>query len=126
MIGKIYRSITLYYDSRIKKTTTKSRPVLILSTPRNNDYTILPISTITKKQNLDFEYDVELNPDELTNLKLNKISYVRTHKRIYIHSADLDLSKDLGDIKTCYPELYKDIIERMEKYNSVIKEECLK
>ena len=76
MIGKIYSSIVPFYDMKSGKNSFKSRPVLILSGPRNNDYTVLPISSVTKKQNLDLEYDIELNPQIYPNLNLQKICYV--------------------------------------------------
>lgn len=125
MIGKIYRSIINFYDLRSNTTQKKSRPVLILSDSRNNDYTVLPISTVTKKENLDLEYDIELNPTLFSKLKLNRISYVRTHKRMVVHTASLDLTESLGDLKTDYPDIYLEIIEKMTKYNAVIEEEAL-
>lgn len=85
MIGKIYISMVEFYDVRNQKTSIKARPVLILSDMRNNDFTVLPISTISKTQNIDIEYDIELNPQIYQKMNLNKVSYIRTHKRIYLH-----------------------------------------
>lgn len=49
MIGKIYSSVIPFYDSVKQANSYKKRPVLIIGGPRNNDYTVLPISTVTKK-----------------------------------------------------------------------------
>jgi len=81
MIGKIYTSMTEFFDSKTNSTRIKARPVLILTDTRNNDYTVLPISTITIKTNIDTYYDIKIDPISYPKLKLKKISYVRTHKR---------------------------------------------
>lgn len=125
MIGKIYRSITDYYDLSTNTTKKKSRPVLILSNPRNNDYTVLPLSTIGRRENVDLEYDIKLDPTLFPKLRLNKVSYIRTHKRLVVHRASLDITSSLGDIKTDYPDLYLEIIEKMMNYNNIIEEEAL-
>lgn len=125
MIGKIYRSITDYYDLPTNTTKKKSRPVLILSNPRNNDYTVLPLSTIGRRENVDLEYDIKLDPTLFPKLRLNKVSYIRTHKRLVVHRASLDITSSLGDIKTDYPDLYLEIIEKMMNYNNIIEEEAL-
>lgn len=125
MIGKIYRSITDYYDLPTNTTKKKSRPVLILSNPRNNDYTVLPLSTIGRRENVDLEYDIKLDPTLFPKLRLKKVSYIRTHKRLVVHRASLDITSSLGDIKTDYPDLYLEIIEKMMNYNNIIEEEAL-
>ena len=61
MIGKIFWSVFLFYDAKNSRNAFKKRPVLVISGPRNNDYTVLPISSVTKKQNLDSDYDFELD-----------------------------------------------------------------
>ena len=48
MVGKVYLSVVEYYDSKTKTTRKKGRPVLVVAGPRNNDYTVLPISTDRK------------------------------------------------------------------------------
>ena len=42
-----------------------------------------------------------------------------------VHTASLDLTESLGDLKTDYPDIYLEIIEKMTKYNAVIEEEAL-
>ena len=125
MIGKIYVSMVEFYDIRNQKTSVKARPVLILSDMRNNDFTVLPISTIPNPLNIDVDYDIEINPQIFQKLNLNKISYVRTHKRIYLHQASIDKTKILGDIKSDYPDLFLEILEKMEKFNKEILENIL-
>lgn len=51
MVGKVYLSVVEYYDSKTKITRKKGRPVLVVAGPRNNDYTVLPISTIKRREN---------------------------------------------------------------------------
>lgn len=120
MIGKIYTSRVEFYDIKTNKTLTKFRPVLILTDTRNNDYTVLPISTISKKDNIDLQYDVKVDPMDYPNLLLKKVSYIRTHKRIYVHRASVVSEKSLGDIKNDYPILYKEIIDKTDKFNKEV------
>ena len=125
MIGKIYISMVEFYDVKNQKNSIKARPVLILSNVRNNDFTVLPISTISNTQNIDGDYDIEVNPQIYQKLNLKKMSYIRTHKRIYLHQASVDKTKILGDIKNDYPDLFLEILEKMEKFNKEILENIL-
>lgn len=125
MIGKIYISMVEFYDVKNQKNSIKARPVLILSNVRNNDFTVLPISTISNTQNIDGDYDIEVNPQIYQKLNLKKMSYIRTHKRIYLHQASVDKTKILGDIKNDYPDLFLEILEKMEKFNKEILENAL-
>ena len=114
-----------FYDVKNQKNSIKARPVLILSNVRNNDCTVLPISTISNTQNIDLDYDIEVNPQIYQKLNLKKMSYIRTHKRIYLHQASVDKTKILGDIKNDYPDLFLEILEKMEKFNKEILENAL-
>ncbi len=60
MIGKIYSSVVPFYDRVKQAKAFKRRPVLIIGGPRNNDYTVLPVSTVSNRQNLDADYDIEI------------------------------------------------------------------
>ena len=115
MIGKIYISMVEFYDVKNQKNSIKARPVLILSNVRNNDFTVLPISTISNTQNIDGDYDIEVNPQIYQKLNLKKMSYIRTHKRIYLHQASVDKTKILGDIKNDYPDLFSKILDNKLK-----------
>ena len=113
MIGKIYSSITPFYDSKKCINSFKRRPVLITGGPRNNDYTILPVSTITRKENIDPDFDVKVEPEQYPNINLDRISYIRTHKQTIVHQSSL--SKEIGDLKTEYEELYLLVLEKLEE-----------
>ena len=48
MVGWICSSTTPYYDVKFGYNAFKQRPVLIIGDLISNDYTALPISTVTK------------------------------------------------------------------------------
>lgn len=124
MIGKIYSSITPYYDRAQNRNSFKKRPVLVISGPRNNDYTVLPISTVSIQSNLDSEYDVKLDPTMYPQLNLNRISYVRTHKQTTVHKASL--TTEISDFRNVYEDLYLTILEKLEKFNGEIMDSALR
>ena len=113
MIGKIYVSMVEFYDAKNQKNSIKARPVLILSNVRNNDFTVLPISTISNTQNIDLDYDIEVNPQIYQNLNLKKISYIRTHKQTVTHRASI--TKVIINVKKMYPALYTRVIDKVEE-----------
>ena len=123
MIGKIYSTTTPFYNRVTRQNEFKNRPVLVISGPRNNDYTVLPISTITKRENLDVDYDILLTPDKYPMLNLKKECYVRTHKQTVFHRANF--TKEIGNMKTNYSELYIDILEKVEEFNKKIMDDAL-
>lgn len=123
MIGKIYSSVTPYYDVRTGKNSYKRRPVLIIAGPRNHDYTVLPVSTISIKENIDPEYDQQIIPSEYPKLNLQKVSYIRTHKQTSVHQASL--VKEIGDLKTEYEELYVEVLAKLEQFNKSVLDGAL-
>ena len=123
MIGKIYSTVFPYYDSKTQKNSFKKRPVLIIGGPRNNDYTVLPISTVTKKANLDSEYDLEINPANYPLLHLDKLSYVRVHKQTTVHKVSL--TSLIGDMKNEYADLYLNVLEKLEEFNKITIDNAL-
>lgn len=123
MIGKIYSSVTPFYDSAKGTNSFKRRPVLIISGPRNNDYTVLPVSTITHKEHVDPDYDVKVEPVEYPKLNLNRTSYIRTHKQTVVHQASL--VRQIGDLKTEYEELYLSVLEKLEDFNKMVLNHAL-
>jgi gp28 family protein len=125
MIGKIYASMVEFFDIKTNTTKIKSRPVLILSSTRNNDYTILPISTITNKVNMDTDYDIKIDPVSYPKLKLKQISYVRTHKRTFIHQASIDRNNVIGDLKKDYEELFLKILEKVQEFDNKVIDDAL-
>ena len=118
MIGKIYTSITPYYDIVKKANSFKARPVLILGKSDAGDFVVLPISRVTKSVNINTEYDVPVVPSQYPLLHLNALSYVRVHKQTIIHSASID--RMISDMKSSYPDLYLYVLTKLEKYNNAL------
>ncbi len=123
MIGEIRKIITSFYDLKNNKMSFKSRPALIIAKADKKDYVVLPISTITIKDNLVLEYDIEIEPTKYPKLNLQKISYVRTHKQTIIHSAEI--GDFIGDMKNNYEELFLEILEKREKFSKSITNQAL-
>lgn len=123
MIGKIYVSVVPFYDSVKQANSYKKRPVLIIGGPRNNDYTVLPISTVTRKANLDTDYDIEVDPAKYPLLNLDKLSYIRTHKQTTVHTASL--TTQVSDLRASYEELYLTVLAKLEEYNNGILDNAL-
>ena len=118
MIGKVCISITPFFDLKTGKKSFKQRPVLVIGGLRNDDYTVLPISTVSVKKNLDPQYDKKVDPIIYPKLNLTKSCYVRTHKQTTIHKADL--VKSIGDMKQDYEELYLEVLALLEQFNSEV------
>lgn len=123
MIGKVYTSLMKYYNSIERRNKVKARPVLIISDLRNNDYTVLPVSSVTKKENLDNDFDVEISPAKYPLLNIHHISYIRTHKQLTVHMGSL--GKEISDLKKEYPDLFLDIMAKREQWNRLIDEKAL-
>lgn len=118
MIGKAYVSTFPYYDRITRSNRFKSRPVLIIGKSDSSDYVVLPISRVTRRENLDSQYDYELKPECFPLMNLTQTSYVRTHKQTIAH--DGVLTKCITDFKKNYPEAYLNIIKNVEKFNKNI------
>lgn len=123
MIGKIYSSVTPFYDSKKGINSFKCRPVLIISGPRNNDYTVLPISTVTRREHIDSEYDIKVEPIKYPKLNLHRISYIRTHKQTTVHQASL--TREISDLKAEYEDLYLSVLEKLENFNKLVLKNAL-
>ena len=123
MIGKAYVSIFKYYDSAKAKMSLKKRPVLIVGKADDTDYIVLPISRVTKRENLDEYYDVLLNPDAVPKLNLTQYSYVRTHKQSVVNIVELYI--EIIDFKKDYMDIYLDIISKMEEFQKNLIDKAL-
>lgn len=123
MIGQIYSSVTPYYDVRTGRNSFKRRPVLIISGPQNNDYTVLPVSTVSRKENLDRDFDIEVEPSDYPNLNLNHTCYIRTHKQTTVHKASL--VRKIADMKSEYEDLYLEILEKCEEFHKSVIDNAL-
>lgn len=115
MIGEIYTSVMPYYDTVAKSNRFKGRPVLIIEDAHNDDYTVLPISKVSKKQYLDSVYDVEIKQVDYPNLKLTCDSYIRVHKQTTVHKTMLRCK--ISDLKYEYEDLYLSVLELLEQRN---------
>lgn len=123
MIGKAYVSIFKYYDNIRGKMSFKKRPVLIVGKADNTDYIVLPISRVTKRENLDEYYDVLLNPDAVPKFNLTQYSYVRTHKQSVVNIVEL--YREITDFKKDYMDIYLDIISKMEEFQKNLIDNAL-
>lgn len=123
MIGEVHLSVVNFYDSSTGTTRRKKRPVLIVGGPRNNDYTVLPISTITRRENVDATYDIPICGTDRVTLGLDRDSFLRTHKQIPIHRGEI--TRKLGDMKTDLPDLYIEALAKMDKFQSEIVDSAI-
>lgn len=123
MIGEIRKVIVPFYNLINNKMSFKSRPALIIAKADKEDYVILPVSTITRQNNRDLEYDLEIEPTKYPKLNLPKISYVRTHKQTIIHIAEI--GDFISDLKNSYEELFLEILEKREKFSKSITNQAL-
>ena len=123
MIGRIYTSLFPYYDKEKRKNEYKKRPVLIISGPHNNDYTVLPVSSVSMKSNLDSDYDIEIDPVKYPKLNLTQISYVRTHKQTIVHQGAL--ASEIANMKSEYVDLYLEVLEKLENFNKRVMNDAL-
>ncbi len=101
----------------------KKRPVLIVGKADNTDYIVLPISRVTKRENLDEYYDVLLNHDAVPKLNLTQYSYVRTHKQSVVNIVEL--YREITDFKKDYMDIYLDIISKMEEFQKNLIDKAL-
>lgn len=65
----------------------------------SNDYTILPVSTISNKTNINSKYDIKIEPDKYPKLNLNKTCYIRTHKQTILFKESLYIKEEISDLK---------------------------
>lgn len=121
LIGHIYSSKFQFYNTQTRQVEFKDRPVLIIGIEKENgpcDLTVLPLSSVSKKENLLPKYDVEIiyNSYPLTGLSSRyPSSYCRTSKVTTISSHDLGL-RSRCDLKSVYPNLYSDIQSAYNEY----------
>ncbi len=116
MIGKIFYSRTPFYNIKTGCQDFKNRPVLIIGIADIGDLNVLPLSRVTNRSNLDAYYDISVQKDEYPLLGLKADSYIRTHKLMFINEAELS-QPYIGDIKGNYPDLFLEVLSRLEDYN---------
>ena len=123
MIGKIYKARTPFYDQATHHMSFKARLALVLAKADDDDYVVLPVSSIPDKRNIDPVYDVKIDLELYPKLNLTKTSYVRTHKQTVVHRASL--RDEIGDLKFEYEDLYLEILEKREAFNNLITQQAL-
>ena len=123
MVGKIYKSIMPFYDSKAQKNLFKSRPVLIIGDIRNGDYTVLPISKVSKKQYLDSVYDIEVKMSNYPKLNLIFDSYIRVHKQTTVHKTSL--RDEIANLRQEYEDLYLSVLELLEQRNAELLDNAI-
>ena len=114
MIGKAYVSVFQFYDNKSHKMSFKKRPILVIGQADGSDYVILPISRVTNHNNIDSYYDVLIDPMNFPLMNLSQCLYVRTHKQSVVHENEL--TKEIVDFRTEYPDKYLDIISKVEEF----------
>ena len=122
MIGKVCILTAPYYNVTTGRNDFKSRPALIIGEADRGDYNILPVSKVSNRANLDADCDVPVDPSVYTKLSLTAMSYVRTHKQTTFHRASLH--SVIGDMRMDYPELYLDVMAKLDGYNKKLIEEA--
>ena len=123
MIGKAYVSTFQFYNNHTHKMEFKNRPILIVGQADSTDYVVLPISRVTNFANLDNNYDVPIEPSDVPLMNLKQRSYVRTHKQCVIHLREL--TKEIVDFKNEYPDIYINIIAKMEAFQKHLIDNAL-
>lgn len=122
--GKIYKTMTPYYDKVKKKMGKKSRPALVIGKADASDYAVLPVSTIKDKNRVDEDYDFEIKKKDFPLLNLDYDSYIRTSKRTTINSNEI-ISQEIGDLKKSYPDTYLDVMQILKKFTDKLIEEAI-
>jgi uncharacterized protein YifN (PemK superfamily) len=122
-IGKVYPSFFVYYNAKQKKERIKSRPVLIIAEPigeKDTEYTVLPLSTVSRSEFYNADYDVKMSAKKLKKADFDKDCYVRTQKRTTIYKSNIDFKHCIVDLKREYPQIYRDILKRMVLFDQTI------
>ena len=114
MIGKAYWATFKYYDSLLHKMAFKKPPILIIGQADERDYVVLPISRVTKKENLDSRYDFEMQIADYPALSLKAVSYIRTDKQAIANEGEL--ADCIADFKEEYPDAYLSVLALVEEF----------
>lgn len=125
LINKIVYTSFPYFDIHSKKKKYKSRPVLIIGAEKKKfecDLTMLPISSVSKKEHLNSNFDINIGLKECPDLKCitQDECYVRTHKQSTVHSKDIITSKKFDDLEVVYSEKIVEIKEKSQEFNRTL------
>lgn len=107
-----------YYDSRSRSMRFKKRPALVLKRENDSikaDLTVLPVSSVTRSENISENYDVKVIKERYPDLNLNRdVSFIRVHKPYTVNSSEC-VEVICEDIRI-YEDLTKDIIDKFEDF----------
>ncbi|MBR6861193.1 MAG: hypothetical protein IKM73_07730 [Acidaminococcaceae bacterium] len=123
MIGEIRRIRTPFFDLATNSVRMKARPGLILAKADSGDFVVLPVSSISRRQNCDAEYDIKVDPVVYPKLNLNCVSFIRTHKQTIVHISDI--APMISDLKGEYPDLFLTVLEKREAFSQEITKQAL-
>lgn len=123
MTGKAYSAIFKYYDGQSHKMAFKKRPILIIGQADKNDYVVLPISRVSRKEFLDPRYDFKMEVAEYPLLHLKDTSYIRTHKQTVINVVEL--ADCIVDFKKEYLDAYISVIALVEEFQQNLINDAL-
>lgn len=123
MIGKAYWAIFKYYDNSAHRMAFKKRPVLIIGQADESDYVVLPISRVTRRENIDQRYDFEIQVTAYPMLSLKTTSYIRTHKQSVANIGEL--ADQIADFKNVYPDAYVEVIALVEEFQKKLIDDAL-
>lgn len=118
MIGKVYITAVNFYDVKSNTVRRKTRPVLVVGGPNENDYTVLPISSISNRANLNAYYDILVPTHDQSILNLRRECFIRTHKQMPVHAAEL--IHEIGNMKRDCHDLYADVLSKMDEFQKEI------
>lgn len=120
MIGEVCVSTFPFYDNKSRKMGYKNRPILVIGQADAGDYVALPISRVTRKENLDAYFDVEIQPKDFPLTGIHATSYIRTHKQQTVHKGEI--TRKIVDFKGEYRESYNEIINKVEEFQKKLIE----
>lgn len=124
MIGKIAVTVFQYYNTQQQRMSFKRRPMLIIGSADSEDYIALPISKISDSKRIDGLYDIKVENVHFPNLLLKEsISYIRTHKQVVVNVASIH--SQISDLKTLYPDLFLDVMEKVEQFQKEMLDKSL-
>ena len=123
MIGEVWTVLIGFYDVRIHRMNHKARPALVIAQADSDDYVILPISSVSRRENLDPLYDVEVDPAQYPLLGFPHLSYIRTHKQTTVHIGEMGSKK--SDLRGTYPDLFLDVIAKREQFSNEITRQAI-
>ena len=122
--GCIKKSRLPYYDIVSGDIKYKASPVLLIKAEKKEgacDFTVIPLSSISVKMNINNKYDIPIEKDIYPLLNLIRgTSYIRTHKLMTLHTSQLS-SQTIANLKELYPDLWSNIVSKIQEYLSDLK-----